>query len=772
MDQNSGNGTDKRNWRERLGIGKPGAPTDMPKLSDDFKAPPVAPRPATPAPTTAVRPGTAKPAPHVPVKAAPMAPRPAAKPAAPAATPAAAVSAAKPAAPRVAPVAPDALAAKLKDQRDAAERLAVQRVQAAKQRAEAQVQTGATPGAKPKFSFADDAKAESSASAAAATQRPATAAPLPGTKPAMPPPGYVPQTPQGYQPQIQPARPPLGSNPGYVPPGYQQGGSAYAPQPPFPPQYQAPFGNQAFGQQTPQYRPVDPATGYAPPSGYSPAARPAFPTTPQVPNPRLANPPSRAPLSGDRPRNPQLSAPRMPMGPALGADPDSDDVFEAPHPRTPRRATANEYQQAYRDELGYDEELPRSRGLGMILGMLLLGLLVAIGVIYGYSHFVKGSKTAAGGGVPVVAAPAGATKVTPDTNAASADQAGKKQIYDRIEGDHEVPGTPMKSNEEAPTPPAGTGASQPMQQNGAAQPATGGGDGTPLPLPPPPGGGTGQQGALSPDGKTDMANITPAAEPASAANSSAAGSTQVTESQSALPVPTAPAGSAKAVTPLAQESAAAAAPPVPGTPKGTEPAAPKEEVVAETAKPATADKAATAKPKADAMKKLVLGNSALPKNLGAKPVVLVPPSTQTTADAASTPVLQVTPPTQPAAVGGGGLYGDAPVATAQPSAPLKVATAKPAVVAPAPVLPAATGAYVVQLSSFNTKAEAQAEYARLSAKHGAIITRYAPIIETGTIAGSTRYKLDLGPMASNDAASGVCSALISAGERDCKVGRQ
>jgi hypothetical protein len=60
----------------------------------------------------------------------------------------------------------------------------------------------------------------------------------------------------------------------------------------------------------------------------------------------------------------------------------------------------------------------------------------------------------------------------------------------------------------------------------------------------------------------------------------------------------------------------------------------------------------------------------------------------------------------------------------------------------------------------------------LSAKHGAIITRYAPIIETGNVAGSTRYKLDLGPMASNDAASGVCAALISAGERDCKVGRQ
>lgn len=767
MDQNSGNGTDKRNWRERLGIGKTGAAPDMPKLSDDFKAPPAAPRPAAATPAAAVRPGTAKPAPHVPVKAAPMAPRPAAKPAAAAAAPAAAANAAKPAAPRVAPVAPDALAAKLKDQREAAERLAVQRVQAAKQRAEAQVQAGTTPGAKPKFSFADDAKAETAPPATAATQRPAAAVVQPSVKPAVPPPSYVPPTPQGYQPQIQPARPQLGATQGYVPQGYQQGGSGYAPQP----QYQAPFGSQAFGQQAPQYRPVDPATGYVPPAAYNPAARPAFPATPQVPSPRLTTPPSRAPLSGDRQRSPQLSAPRMPMGPGVGTDSDSDDVFEAPSPRTPRRATANEYQQAYRDELGYDEELPRSRGLGMILGMLLLGLLVAIGVIYGYSHFVKGSKTA-NGSVPVVAAPAGATKVTPDTNAASADQAGKKQIYDRIEGDHEITGTPMKSNEEAPAPPAGTGASQPMQQNGAAQPATGGGDGTPLPLPPPPGGGTGQQGALSPDGKSDMANITPAAEPASAANSSAAGAAQSTEAQSALPIPATPPKASAAVTPVAEDSASAAAPPVPGTPKGTEPSAPKEEVVAEAPKPATADKSAAAKPKADAMKKLVLGKSTVPKNLGANPVVLVPPSKQATADAASAPVLQVSPPPQTGTASGGGLYGDAPVVAAQQNAPVKVANAKPVAVAPTPPPPPATGAYVVQLSSFNSKAEAQAEYARLSAKHGAIITRYAPIIETGNVAGSTRYKLDLGPMASNDAASGVCAALISAGERDCKVGRQ
>ena len=40
MDQNSTNGagTDKKNWRERLGIGA----KDMPKLSDEFKPAPAA----------------------------------------------------------------------------------------------------------------------------------------------------------------------------------------------------------------------------------------------------------------------------------------------------------------------------------------------------------------------------------------------------------------------------------------------------------------------------------------------------------------------------------------------------------------------------------------------------------------------------------------------------------------------------------------------------------------------------------------------------------
>ena len=69
MDQDSSNGAgpDKRNWRERLGIGA----KELPKLSDEFRDEPQI---ASPTPPPAA--GTAKPAPRAPVtRPAPMAPR-------------------------------------------------------------------------------------------------------------------------------------------------------------------------------------------------------------------------------------------------------------------------------------------------------------------------------------------------------------------------------------------------------------------------------------------------------------------------------------------------------------------------------------------------------------------------------------------------------------------------------------------------------------------------------------------------------------------------
>ena len=70
MDQNSTGGTDKRNWRERLGIANKDG---MPRIADDFKEPASA-----RSPSASARPGapTIKPAPMAPPGMPPGAPPP------------------------------------------------------------------------------------------------------------------------------------------------------------------------------------------------------------------------------------------------------------------------------------------------------------------------------------------------------------------------------------------------------------------------------------------------------------------------------------------------------------------------------------------------------------------------------------------------------------------------------------------------------------------------------------------------------------------------
>src|SRR5436190_643566 len=118
MDQNSSNDTDKRNWRERLGIGN----REMPRLSNEFTKIPE---------TIAAEPTPIRPAQPV-AKPAPMAPR---VPLKAGAAPAAARPQQQVMPQGGPPHPPDALAEKLRSQRAAAERLAEQRVTAAKQRA-------------------------------------------------------------------------------------------------------------------------------------------------------------------------------------------------------------------------------------------------------------------------------------------------------------------------------------------------------------------------------------------------------------------------------------------------------------------------------------------------------------------------------------------------------------------------------------------------------------------------------------------------------------
>jgi SPOR domain len=784
MDQNTTGGTDKRNWRERLGIGtKDTGMKDMPRVTEEFK----------PAPPTTKPAGSA-------VRPAPMAPRIVAK-----TTPQAAAPIARPAA-----IAPDALANKLKSQRDAAEKLAEQRVFAARQRAEAAMvqSTPMVNAPKPKFSFADeDAKTAKPASV------PQVARPAQVQQPTQRPPALPPQAPGGYSPQMVPPRPPLGGGaaipPRVQPPQAYPQGQAYGQQQPAP--YPPNYSQQGYAP-PPPYRPIDPATGYAPPPPFNPA--PSFNPQPRPPYgnsngqqqpPRLQVPPRGQPAAGygyeeqARPNaRPVNAAPsRAPSG---YGESDGDDIFEQPVPtRGQRRATANDYQQAYREvESGYEDDAPRSR-LPWIMALLVVGVVAAVTAYWAYGNYIK-PQLAAGStqSIPVVKAPETPAKIVPDAAveaqpaaAGQTVQPTKKQIYDRIVGDREVLGGQIVPTEEAPVQPLNS--TQPAAvPDPAATPATTGtgNDGTPLPLPPPPGDTTnGTQGSLEPSGKSDqqLATITPAA----GASSPAADSSPVVP---AVPVPGEPP---KAVTAAPVHAPAAVTPSSAKAPTQVANAAPAE-TIQDTAEPvAPVEK----KVKVAVLKKVIAKSE---KNLGSKPVVLVPPAKKTSA-------VRTAESTEAAPIDSGGLYGDTvigdtavadnTVATTQekkrrtlldlfrkndnadastgnevqPIVKPKVATGQQVAAAtPPPAAQQSTGngAYVAQLASFKSKSEASQEYARMKAKHGEIVGRYAPIVSQAQVAGTTRYRLNIGPMASADVATSLCRSLIAAGERDCLVHRQ
>jgi cell division protein FtsN len=726
MDQNSSNGSgaDKRNWRERLGIGG----KDMPKISDEFKA--AAPPPALKVPQPVTRP-------------APMAPRTTT--------------------PKNSP-SPDAeaLADKLRNQRAAAEKLAEQRVSAARERADAKFvlpppasvgeppyqarpESRAEPG-KPKFMFADEelsaAKAESS-----------PARDLPPTP--------KPRAAASTQPPLVPPRPALGGD--RIPP------QARPPVPPGQPQYRP--------QAPSSYRPIDPAA--APPSfrASGSTARSYLPGTipPGYGDSRFgsARPGQETYRRGQGTGAGYVdggleSDPRLPRGmPArlrYGVVAD-EDVFEDELSRPRRRANASEYNSAYREvEDGYEDDRRRSSGPWLLLLALLIAAVATFGVIWYYQTHIKNmAATATPDDVPIVAAPEQPAKTAaelPVESTATGGTASKKQIYDRIIGDQEVSGEKIAPTEEPPLAPE----SQQPAASETSQPRVGSSperESEPLALPPPPGeGGTGDgntQGSISqtPDQQTIASKITetdavvPQHEPASDTDADA----------SPLPVPAEPSASSDTAPATALES-------------------PPAEPVIKTETTKTPEKKQTSEQAA----------------LGAEPVVLVPPaeyvppapntdSPQGTAAANTQTETKKKKTLLDLFQGTGKTGSSAQSATAQSgtSAADTVTTEPAQQVAslPEPAPPqqqnssaAADNGYVVQLASFRSETEAQTEYGRLKAKYPGIIGGLLPRISHATVSGSTRYRLGIGPLASRDSASKLCNSLVAAGERDCLVRKQ
>jgi len=832
MDQDSTNGAgpDKRNWRERLGIGA----KELPKLSDEFRdVPQMSTQPPPPA-------GTAKPAPRAPVtKPAPMAPRVAARPAQPPEVSTApsmppTLSRATPKGPDNA--AQDALAEKLRAQRAAAERLAEQRVQAARSRAEGKkadpvppprpttpptrgaAGSARTPGLpvppagapRPKFSFADDNRSETG-------QRPGLTAPLTPPRPALggdraPPPFLRPSAAGSLGARPQPAfrQTTTESGSGYV-----------APPRLLPP------GTPRTGLGTD-------APGYGASRLPVRRAAPALEPYTRAPQPEPRDFPEDD-LDDDGRAAPRLGRPGAPL--RGRSQDDFDEVFEDEQPQR-SRATARDYQSAYDEgDEGFADEPRRSSGPWLLLLALLAAAVLTGAVVWFYSdsvrHLAGVGSSSSSGSTPVVTAPVEPAKVAaPDSTAGDgqteAPAARKKQIYDRIVGEQEVTGE-MQPTEETPVPPEAAqpdAAAQPAaDQVPKIEPTTGNnqipapdapsqgttGQGLPDPEPPPPlpiPGADGTQGNLGLKGGQQVAAA--AAQPGqggSAPPPLIPSSTQTSSSNANPPPPPGKATDGAAlVSGVASSDAmggatppAASADPAVTAEPDTQTTPPAASTTQNASQPAATPPTKKKAPAKKAASKQTSSKQANYDNLGSKPVVLVPPSQQaaaqsqksavvsqpvTTAPAtAEQPADPVPPPQKRKSIfdlftgtsGGTATTTNAPapaqvasVATqTKQTTPPAAATQKAAPASP----PAAStgGGYVIQLASFRTDAEAKSEYSRLAGAYPSVVGPLKSQIRQTNVGGSPRYQLGLGPLPTRGDATRVCGELIAAGESDCIV---
>ena len=104
-------------------------------------------------------------------------------------------------------------------------------------------------------------------------------------------------------------------------------------------------------------------------------------------------------------------------------------------------------------------------------------------------------------------------------------------------------------------------------------------------------------------------------------------------------------------------------------------------------------------------------------------------------------------------------------ASAAPEPPVRMAAANPAQMVPsAPAPAAASGGYLVQVSSQSSEAEAQASYKMLQSKYPSVLGSHAPVIRRAELSGEkVVYRAMVGPFSSSAEASQFCGSLKSAG---------
>lgn len=100
----------------------------------------------------------------------------------------------------------------------------------------------------------------------------------------------------------------------------------------------------------------------------------------------------------------------------------------------------------------------------------------------------------------------------------------------------------------------------------------------------------------------------------------------------------------------------------------------------------------------------------------------------------------------------------------QPGTPQQMAAAAPAAAA------AAAGSFVVQLGSSKSQTDALANFADAQQKYPSLLGNYQPLVrKTDLGPKGTWYRLQVGPLASKDAAYKLCGQLKAQGHGDCLV---
>jgi hypothetical protein len=781
----------KGSWRDRLGINK-----ELPKISEEFKQPP----------SKAGAPDHAEPAPEQPPP--PRLGTPVSKPA--------------PMAPRQ-PMGD--LGDRIRQQREAAERMAEKRVAEAKERAVQQPRpapssgAGAPPpaGQRPKFTFAEEEfrQAHQEPREPPPRQWSPASQPMNSTRPVFT--ADRPTQPADRQPHAGDARS-RPTAPPRTPPAAGPGTYSRPQHPAVPPRARPPnYPPTSYPPANPrsdrQWQPRPPRS--AQPGTYDPYRR-DMPPPPQEgayfeedPYARHHAPHAPPQHEGQRPRSPDFRGAHSRE--LAYVQQEGDDLFEeeqnySPQPR--RRAGPQDYNQAYREFEGPEEgPARRRRGPFILLASLLVVMAIIAGV--GWMYYQRSGSGPSQAEVPVVAEPEQPVKTEPESDSAADEPiavptetdtanapatqtpAQKKQIYDRILGE-----TTLEEQEQmAPSQEQPVSPNEPVQGFDAEP--------LPLPLPPPPGGEPDDQGALPTPGSTQAtaerksapAELSGQASPVSASLEESRPDSASSEPSGPLPVPGAGA---------AEPSAESASPPQPAqakiadaAPLAQDPAVPSAGASAEAAGagpiqiaqiPAADGIESGTAPAFDTIPQALPDVTTQPKRrtMGRagdrvvinanrnfnkqKPVqtALVatdPFTTETIAEPiAETPQL---PPAEPVQ--------QQPAVESAAEQPVQQQAALPpaAPIEPSPAAQppqANLSGFVIQLASHKTEADALADYNRLRQQHGASLGQlnYA-VQKTKLNTGATFYQLHLGSFPSRQAARDMCSSLLAAGERDCLV---